>query len=309
MNLKAPVPKPGRYIVAVSGGVDSVVLLDWLQHQAPESQLLVAHFNHGLQAQADQTADFVRQLADSYRLTSLIEAGSLANSSEAEARLWRYRFLKRCQQQHQATAIITAHHQDDLIETILINLSRGSGRRGLTSLASYDHLIRPFLLITKSDLIDYAQSRNLTWRPDPSNTDLSYLRNRFRAKLAGRVRPDQRRQLIEIYQKLTRINRQLDDSLVHYLSLVSYRRLGTVYSRPWFNRLPDVVAQEIVYWWLLQTSGSYGRSTQVDYLLDRLKKLAPGKKISLNRNQFVYLTKRSIRFPEPVARPVEAFLK
>ena len=85
---------------------------------------------------------------------------------------------------HDAAAIITAHHQDDVIETSIFNLLRGTGRKGLTSLRSSNGLIRPLLGVTKNQIQQYAVEHNLTWREDSTNAQLKYSRNKIRHKLA-----------------------------------------------------------------------------------------------------------------------------
>jgi tRNA(Ile)-lysidine synthase len=124
--------EPGRYVIAVSGGVDSVALLHALTKR-PALDMIVAHFDHGIRPESAQDAAFVRTLAESYGLpfvTDRVELGP--DASEASARQARYSFLRTLQRQYDATSIITAHHQDDLLETAIINLLRGTGRRGLT---------------------------------------------------------------------------------------------------------------------------------------------------------------------------------
>src|SRR5260221_102633 len=122
---------PGKYIVAVSGGVDSMALLDMLV-VLPGLELVVAHFERGIRADSDQDRQLVAATAARYGLPFVFMRGNLgAGVSEAAARTARYAFLGRVRGAHNAGAIITAHHQDDVIETALINLVRGTGSRGL----------------------------------------------------------------------------------------------------------------------------------------------------------------------------------
>src|SRR5437764_343012 len=129
-------PKPGKYVVAVSGGVDSVALLDMLA-RSDDLKLVVAHFDHGIRKDSAKDRKFVEDLAKNYDLPFVYEEGHLGSgTSEAVARGARYDFLHRVKKSHGAQAIITAHHQDDVLETAIINLLRGTGRKGLTSLTS-----------------------------------------------------------------------------------------------------------------------------------------------------------------------------
>src|SRR5665213_799396 len=132
---------PGKYVVAVSGGVDSISLLHILQAQ-PGVRLIVAHFDHGIREDSVEDRRLVQNVAREYRLPFVYDAGNLGvDTSEAAARQARYRFLRRVQQASGARAIVTAHHQDDLLETAILNLLRGTGRKGLTALSNRSDMI------------------------------------------------------------------------------------------------------------------------------------------------------------------------
>ena len=295
LELKV-VLKPGRYLVAVSGGVDSIALLDLLLKQNQGCSFVVGHFDHGLRPVSVQDADFVEQVARSHGLDFRLGQGQLdLNTSEAHARHARYQFLEQARVANQARAIITAHHRDDVYETMILNLSRKTGRRGLTSLRSRPGLIRPLINYTKEQLIDYAQSQHLTWREDASNLETKYFRNYLRLRVIPRLSNTNRRQLWEIYQQLLIINDQIDNQLGEWLKRKSYRRGGQVFNRQWFNQLPDIVAQEVVYFWLTEARTTNTNRRQIDYITTRLKTLVSGKKIVVGTDQTIDLTKRSIR--------------
>jgi tRNA(Ile)-lysidine synthetase-like protein len=123
-----PQLKKGRYIVGVSGGVDSIVLLDLLAQQ-PGVKLIIAHFDHGIREDSAQDALFVQKVAEKYDLSFVAERGDLGrHASEAEARRARYAFFNKLIIQFEADALITAHHQDDLIETARDKLIAKCGR-------------------------------------------------------------------------------------------------------------------------------------------------------------------------------------
>lgn len=287
-------PSPGCYLVAVSGGVDSVVLLDWLA--GSDCQLVVAHFDHGLRSDSASDARFVEGLAKKYGFEFRLGAADLpSGANESEARRARYQFLSWACSETEAQAVITAHHQDDLIETMILNLQRRTGRRGLTSLRSHGRLQRPFLSLKKSVLRAEAQSRGLTWVEDPTNADTRFVRNWIRQAITPKLDGPSRQKLVEIHQRMCQINDQIDRRLADYLKHVSYRRGGQVYPRDWFDRLPDDLAAEVVHHWLAGLVGVWGRRRQINYLVDRLRSLPPGKRLSLTTGQFIDLTKRSIR--------------
>src|SRR6476469_10942255 len=159
----------GKYVVAVSGGVDSVVLLDLLRLY-PGVKVTVAHFDHGIREDSHLDRAYVAELAKRYRLPFVYDKGQLGpDASEAEARRARYDFLSKVQQKTGSDALVTAHHENDVLETAIINLLRGTGRKGLSSLTNGEGIIRPLLDVPKSEIIDYAKRHGLQWREDSTN--------------------------------------------------------------------------------------------------------------------------------------------
>ena len=118
------------YLVAVSGGVDSVALLDVLVKGNPGSRLVVAHFDHGIRPNSSKDALFVKNLADRYGLDFIGRRAELGEgTSEATAREARYGFLFQAKEEIVAESLITAHHLDDFLETVVLNFHRGCKRR------------------------------------------------------------------------------------------------------------------------------------------------------------------------------------
>jgi tRNA(Ile)-lysidine synthase len=211
MDVKLP---NGRYVLAVSGGVDSMVLLDLLS-KLPGLELVVAHFDHGIRPDSNADEKFVRQAAAKYGLSYESAKGRLgAGASEAAARAARYKFLSDTASKYQSKAIITAHHQDDLIETVLINLLRGTGRRGLFSIKDNPDIIRPLLGSSKKEITDYAKQHQVKWREDSTNQNQDYLRNYIRHNIINKLTDDQRRKILENADKVAKIDgliqRELD---------------------------------------------------------------------------------------------------
>jgi tRNA(Ile)-lysidine synthase len=251
-------PKPGHYVIAVSGGVDSMVLLHMLQAR-PDLKLTVAHFDHGIREDSAEDKQLVRAAAKKYGLTFAFHEGRLGpGTGEATARKARYDFLRQVRRAGGARAVITAHHQDDWLETAILNMLRGTGRRGLTSLSSRHDVIRPLLLVPKKALIDYAKDQGLVWREDITNQDTSYLRNYIRHRLLPRFSEADTVNLLTIVSRLTVTNRQLDELLVNQLHLQS--RTGKL-DRPWFNHLPHKVALEVMAAWLRSKEAGFDKKS------------------------------------------------
>lgn len=184
--------QPGEgVVVAVSGGVDSIVLLHCLLRLRAEFSLTlhVAHFDHRLRESSRRDALFVQEVAASWDLPattkSWVREARRGGSLQAEARRARYHFLEDVASQVGATKIAMGHHQDDQAETVLLHLLRGSGLRGLRGMLPVKAglLIRPLLAVGREDIEAYAKAHQLSFVEDPTNRDLRYHRNRIRRHL------------------------------------------------------------------------------------------------------------------------------
>lgn len=244
--------EPGVWVVAVSGGVDSVVLLDMLQRQRHYNgkpiTYVVAHFDHGIRSESANDRRFVQQLADKYGLPFVYEQAQLgSHTSEATARAKRYEFLEKVRQSTGARGLITAHHLDDALETAIHNIIRGTGRRGMTALKSTSDIQRPLLHISKQQIKDYARSRGLRWHEDATNADVKYLRNYIRHRLLQRFPSGKRAQLAILIDDMRAVNDELDNAIAGLLHTQPHHH---VLDRKWFIMLPHDVAREVVYAWL-----------------------------------------------------------
>ena len=180
--------EPGTAIVAVSGGADSVALLDLLNGAAKELglTLVVAHVDHGIQMESRNVGKTVRDLAVSYGLPfELAELRLGSDTSETKARRARYAWLRELQRRRGAKYLVTAHHQDDQVETIVLRALRGSAPAGLAGVAQHGRggLVRPLLPFTRRELVDYATARGLPVHDDPANRDPRHLRSWVRVTL------------------------------------------------------------------------------------------------------------------------------
>lgn len=203
----------GKYIVAVSGGVDSMVLLDLVRRQ-PQLDLIVAHIDHGMRENSAMDRRFVQDYAMSHNIPFVFETVRLGKgASEAYARTVRYKFLRHTRKKYNATQIILAHHQDDMLETALINILRGTGRRGLAALRSHDDLLRPLLHVTKASLVAHARRQGLLWREDLSNNDQSYLRNYIRQTVLKSASEENKKKLLTIIVRHSELNLAIESEL------------------------------------------------------------------------------------------------
>jgi tRNA(Ile)-lysidine synthase len=173
-----------KVIVALSGGLDSVVLLHLLRFGSAEVELSAAHFDHAMRADSAADALWVRGLCRAWDVPLHTARAEDPPRSEAAARELRYAFLHAAADQAGASAILTAHHADDQAETVLFRLARGTGLAGLAGIAERrGRLCRPLLQAMRADLEQYARENRLRWRDDPSNRDLRLVRNRIRHRI------------------------------------------------------------------------------------------------------------------------------
>lgn len=259
-----------KYIVAVSGGVDSVVLLDMLVRKNANTgdYLIVAHFDHGIRPESADDALFVERLAEKYGLSFETRREELgAGASEEKARERRYAYLRAVAKKYDAR-IVTAHHLDDIVETIAINITRGTGWRGLAVLDSPD-IERPLLDATKQDLIAYAKDKKLAWREDATNQDTTYLRNDIRQKLAGM--DEQTRSLLKLYRdRQVFLRKEIDTEARRLLGASPYRRYV-------FILTPRDSAIELLRAVFVQECGYAPTRPQLDRTLLAIKTMQPGK--------------------------------
>ena len=208
-------PRTGKYVVAVSGGIDSVVLLHMLIQQGGY-ELAAAHLDHGMRPDSASDARFVASLARAYGLKFVTRRVELGNASEEAAREARYKFLRQAQANTGALAVLTAHHLDDRLETSLFNLLRGSNRHGFTSLNSSPGLLRPLLSVSRREIESYARAQGLKWREDPTNLDTTKSRNYLRHVAIPRLdklNPGWRPVYLDLMSQTQQLNRQIDKLL------------------------------------------------------------------------------------------------
>lgn len=266
--------EPGTYVVAVSGGVDSMVLLDLLRKQTG-LKLVVAHFDHGIRPDSSFDKELVKQVASSHDIPFVYHKAQLGpGTSEEVARKSRYEFLHKVREATGARAVITAHHHDDLLETAVINMLRGTGRKGLSALKSRHTIHRPLLSVQKQAIRDYAKDQGLQWREDVTNEDIKYLRNYVRHRILTNFSAEDRQKLREIIARIAEVNDELDTQLMNYLHVQT--KSGKL-DRYTFLRLPHAVAKEVMAAWLRHYGIRDFDQKTLERLVVRSKTLAPGK--------------------------------
>lgn len=184
-----------KIVLAYSGGLDSSVLLHLLSQSFDENRLVVWHINHQLQSNASDMEAFCQQQAHHYNLRfkcSHLNLSHVKNNIESQAREARYHaFSDSWQSEHDI--LLTAHHADDQLETLLLNMSRGTGVLGLRGIAAELTIkgmlcFRPLLGFSRDDLMLYAEQHKINWVEDPSNTLINFDRNYIRHEITPRFK-------------------------------------------------------------------------------------------------------------------------
>ena len=267
-----------KYVVAVSGGVDSMVLLDMMLRVNPGG-IIVAHFDHGIRPDSHKDAEFVKDVAGRYGLileSSREELG--AGASEELARNRRYRFLRSVAEKYNAR-LVTAHHLDDLVETVAINLTRGTGWRGLAVFGA--DVSRPLIDKQKSELVDYARRHKIEWREDPTNSTKAYLRNRLRGAVAS-LTLDQKMQIRALQSSQSELRSSIESEVNGLTSS------GDWHSRYFYIMAKPAAALECIY----NITGGRLTRPQMARMLHAIKVAAPNTTFEAGNGVRVYFSTR-----------------
>ena len=249
-------PPRSKLVVAVSGGVDSVSLLHLLSQLKDfyNWQLVVAHFDHKTRADSYKDAELVASLAEAYGYPYYLQKYSGSSSSEASLRKARYDFLENLLVELNYDYLLTAHHNNDRIETAIFNTIRGADRDGMTSLRPRrGNIVRPLLSTTKAEIITYAELQKLPYREDSSNVDVGFSRNFVRHGLVPQgsmVYRNFNHSFTKKLNELASLNQRIDAQLEDLVSEISTKRTPTTVEldRVMYRGLsPELAASLLVY--------------------------------------------------------------
>lgn len=315
-----------KIILAVSGGVDSMLLLAQVAERAAREgwldEVVVAQFDHGTRESAKADQELVMRkarelgvrcevgrigegLGEGGLSEGSLSEGSLSERclsegggflSEAAAREARYEFLEAVARKYAPAEIWTAQHLDDLVETVAINLLRGTGWRGLAVMERAG-VRRPWLEEAsggrteqgppdRAEIWRQAGERELVFREDPTNQEAIYLRNRVRARLAGWPRA-RKLELWRGWRQQKELRREIDQLVAELLPAQ-----GAEWRRSWFQGLEPAVARELLRAGLLRI-GVRATRPQLEDFRRAILRYAPGRKFNLPGGRLVQLGRDS----------------
>jgi len=276
-----------RVLVAYSGGPDSTALLCALYSLAEELdiQLVAAHFNHGLHAEAGEVerrcGERARSLGIPFVSARSKSLSQVQHNLEAEARRERYRFLHGVAQETGCNKIATGHTRDDQAETVLMRVLRGTGVRGLAGIQPVraDGVIRPLIERSRQEVLSFLRRRGIAFEQDPMNSELRFTRNYIRSRILpelSRLNPDASAALARLAVVARRYEQAVAGLLREHVCALATAddKIDLVA----FAKLPRALREWCLYDWLSTTDGSTPRQTlslaRVERLARRLEELA-----------------------------------
>lgn len=217
--LKKIIKKDYTVIIGCSGGSDSMGLLYLIKENFKENQIVCAHINHKVRKQSDKEYKYVKSFCDKNNI--IFEGMEITqifnNNFEAEARKIRYEFYERLFQKYNAKFIMTAHHADDLIETILMRISRGSNLSGYAGIKLLDgKYLRPLLLVDKKTILKYVKTKKIRYYEDYTNRLNVHTRNRYRHKVLPFLKKESSK-VSEKYLKFSNELQEYDNFVTDYI--------------------------------------------------------------------------------------------
>ena len=237
INKNLPFLKGKKLLIAISGGVDSVVLTHLLS--ALNFDISLAHCNFSLRGkESDLDEEFVVQLGEKLNLNVFkikfnTEEFAKENkqSTQIAARELRYNWFQQLIDQNSFEYVLTAHHADDNLETFLINLTRGSGLDGFTGIPEINgNIVRPLLKFSRETILSFVKENNINWREDKSNASTKYIRNKIRHNVLP-VLKEINPSLLETFAKTTEHLKEsqqiIEDSIERIASEVLQKDFST----------------------------------------------------------------------------------
>ncbi len=296
-------------VIGTSGGPDSMCLLYILKELklSKKLKIIAAHINHNLRKESDEEAKFVKNICDKYDvLYECLELNDLRkkNNLEATARQERYRFYQELLKKYNADYLMTAHHGDDLVETILMRLTRGSNVKGYSGFSIESNflnykLVRPLILVTKDDIIKYNKNNNIEYRVDKSNYNLDITRNRYRHNILPLLKQENKnihKKYLKFSENLNEISECLENIVIDALTKVKTNDKVDLFE---FNKLENYIKKSVIERFLKDEYKNdifYINDRHLELILKVASSNKPNQIISMPKNRKIIKSYQKLYF-------------
>lgn len=291
MNIKKDIDniKDEYIVVGVSAGPDSMALLHMLIHNC-DKKIVCAHINHNVRNASNEEAAYLKEYCNQSNV--IFEYMKIENYTEnnfeAEARKKRYKFYEDILKKYHSHTLLLAHHGDDLIETILMKIIRGSNLEGYAGIKKHSNqfgytIIRPLLTLTKKDIINYNKDNNIKYYIDTTNNDLNYTRNRLRQKILPLLKQENEK----VHLNFLKYSESLQE-YYNYIEDITKEKIRTTYKDNiininTFNKEHPFIKKNIIFYIL---SNIYNNQANIikDKHIENIIKLSENNKPNISIN-------------------------
>ena len=290
-DIKKEIPNNQTIIIATSGGPDSMCLINIINTLKEEKKIKIicAHVNHQLREESKEEAQMVKKYCLSNNITyEYMEINEYKGNIENYARKKRYDFFEKLIKKYNAHYILTAHHGDDLIETMLMRISRGTrykGYIGFTKKTKRDNYIiyRPLITKTKEEIIKYLKENNIKYAIDKTNFQDKYTRNRYRKYILKPLKKENKNihkqflklsETIEMYEKYIYIKVKEVKNDIYKNNKIDIKKL---------NEQEKIIKQKVIYE-ILKEKYTNDITLIKDYHIDQIIKILENKKPNMEIN-------------------------
>jgi len=270
-------------IVGVSSGPDSMALLHMLKNNL-KCKLVCAHINHNVRRQSDEEEKYLKDYCNISNI--IFESTKIdsytKNNFENEAREKRYIFYESLLKKYNSHNLFLAHHGDDLVETVIMKIIRGSNLEGYAGIKTYSYLenykiIRPLLNLTKEDILKYNKEHNIKFYIDTTNEDITYTRNRYRKYILPLLKKEDKK----VHLKFLKYSNTLQE-YDNYINYEIERKINTIYNNskiniPEINKEHPFMKKNIIFYILSNIYNNKSNIIKEKNILDILKMTTDNK--------------------------------
>lgn len=301
--------KDDYIVIGVSSGPDSMALLHLLENNTDKT-IVCAHINHSVRKDSEQEAKYLKDyckehnlIFEYYKITNYKE-----NNFENEARTKRYKFYEEVLNKYHSHSLFLAHHGDDLIETVLMKIIRGSNLEGYAGIKTYSKMnnytiIRPLLSITKEDILKYNKENNIKYFIDNTNEDTNYTRNRLRKNILPLLKKEDP----SVHLSFLKYSNTLQE-YYNYLEDITKDKINTYYQNniidiSLFNKEHPFLKKNIIFYLLsniYQNKANIIKDKHIEDIIKLSTNNKPNSKVILPNNyqarkeyNYIYLEERN----------------